>query len=232
MTLTDRDIAGMLGDYPHPSREVTLAGIAVAAGVAPTARARDTGLWQALARRFAPQTRLILAIGDRETWAGTVYALRRFTRPADREAVIIRDMVNVYAPRHLAAPNAPMSSIYVNVSKRGPAPGPNAVNLADIAPDIWKIREQVARATSVPTYAVTRMVLEMSESYPRGLVWCHTDRGDCVPFDPQVLAGVTHPTRDETLRIAGPTLPATVANGSEVVGVVMPIRHPASSWVD
>lgn len=219
-----------LTDTPTDLRPTSLLDLADRYDVNPTARARDTGLWQALARRFSPDTRLIVARDRGETWAGNRYAMRRFTHPYDREARVIGELLDLYGPRHLAAPNGPINSLFVTVSKRGPVPGPNAVDLAGIAPTVATIRDLVPEGHGRQVCGYT---FERSESYPDGLVWTHTIEGSRVPFQAAVLAGVTCTDRRLSVRLHGTGRAATVLDPDETLfGVVMPIRHPDAEWVN
>lgn len=217
-------------DTPTDLRPTSLLDLADRYEVRPTVRARDTGLWQALARRFSPDTRLIVARDRGETWAGNPYAMRRFIYPYDREARVIGELLDTYGPRHLAAPNGPINSLYVTVSKRGPAPGPNAVNLSGMAPTVETIRDLVPQAHGRQVCGYT---FERSESYPDGLVWAHTIEGSRVPFQAAVLAGITCTDRRLSIRLHGKGKAARVLDqDGTLFGVVMPIRHPAAEWVD
>ncbi len=217
-------------DTPTDLRPTSLLDLALRYEVAPTVRARDTGLWQALARRFSTDTRLIVARDRGETWAGNPYAMRRFIYPYDREARVIGELLDQYGPRHLAAPNGPINSLYVTVSKRGPAPGPNAVNVATMAPTVETIHGLIPEGNGRRVISYT---FERTESYPDGLVWAHTLGGSRVPFQAAVLAGVTCTDRQLSVWLHGTGKAATVRDqDGTLFGVVMPIRHPAAEWVD
>lgn len=217
-------------DTPTDLRPTSLLDLAERYEVNPTARARDTGMWQALARRFSPDTRLIVAGDACYTWAGNRYAMRRFTHTVDREGRVLRELLDVYTPRHVATPSRRITSLYVTVSKRGPVPGPNAVDLAGIAPTVATIRDLVPDGHG---RQVCGYQLERSESYPDGLVWAHTLEGSRVPFQAAVLAGITCTDRRLSVRLHGKGRAATVLDPDGVLfGVVMPIRHPAAEWID
>lgn len=219
-----------LTDTPTDLRPTSLLDLAERYEVNPTARARDTGLWQALARRFSPDTRLIVAGDACYTWVGNRYAMRRFTHTVDREGRILRVLLDVYTPRHVAALARRITSLFVTVSKRGPVPGPNAVDLAQMAPTVATIHGLVPDGHG---RQVVGYQLERSESYPDGLVWAHTLEGSRVPFQAAVLAGVTCTDRRLSVRLHGTGKAARVLDSDGVLfGVVMPVRHPAAEWID